>query len=95
MESSGVLSAESTAESTKALHKTSMYNKDKLLASEEVGCFHCIRGIFPDEITEFADDGRTGLCPNCKVDALMSSDDMDIHTHNLIVMNEIWFNTVE
>lgn len=87
------ITAEEATEALKLLHKTSIYNAEKLSVSEEAGCFHCIRSIFPDEITEFVDDGKTGLCPNCGVDALLSSIDVDINTELLTLMHSLWFDT--
>lgn len=46
-------------------------NKDELKRAKEVGCYACLRTFPFSEITQWEDNGQTGFCPYCWVDALI------------------------
>ena len=39
--------------------------------SKECGCYFCVRVVSSKDVEEYTDDGLTGICPQCGVDALM------------------------
>jgi hypothetical protein len=44
------------------------------MSSERSSCYSC-RSVFPTaSITEFVDDGRTPLCPLCRIDAVLDGE---------------------
>jgi hypothetical protein len=71
-----------------SLNKLSLRNKDALLAANNISCYSCVRYFKPAEIVEWADNGQTGICPNCSVDALLPNV-YDIPT--LEKANKLWF----
>ncbi len=58
-------------------HKHCIANREEVLASDQCGCFYCLRIFSPTEITEWLDErnktGVTALCPHCGIDALIGS----------------------
>lgn len=73
-------------------HNHSIHNRMDIEASTDCGCFCCCR-IFPANlVTEWADSGRTGLCPYCGVDAVIGDvSGITITRHFLVDMFEKWF----
>lgn len=49
----------------------SVFNKEDLKKSKLCGCFYCCEIFSPKEITEWTDDGKTAICPKCKVDSIL------------------------
>ena len=63
----------------KTLADGSRYNRDRMTAATECGCFHC-RSVFrADEINRWIDGGLTAVCPRCGVDAVLA-DTTDLAT---------------
>ena len=52
-------------------HKQSIYNAKELKKHKQCGCFFCISVQESKDVTEFCDDGDTGLCPRCDIDSLL------------------------
>ena len=74
-------------------HKHSIYNREELEKSRNIGCFYCME-IFhnPKKITEWCDGGQTALCPNCAIDSLIGDKSgYEITKTFLLGMNKIWF----
>lgn len=38
--------------------------------TDKCGCYYCLESCEFKEVTEFVDDGKTALCPNCGIDSL-------------------------
>lgn len=51
--------------------------RPQLLASQEVGCFHCLQRFTPKNIKEWIDDKQTALCPHCGVDSVIARNPND------------------
>jgi hypothetical protein len=49
----------------------SMKNKANLEDSSQAGCYYCYKIFDPQQITEYTDEGKTAICPFCKVDAVL------------------------
>ena len=58
-------------------HKHCIANREEVLASDQCGCFYCLRIFNPTEITEWLDEFNktdvTAFCPHCGIDALIGS----------------------
>ena len=52
-------------------HAFTFKNRRSLLRSQQVGCFYCIQIFSPKDITEYIDNGKTGLCPKCGIDSVV------------------------
>ena len=52
-------------------HHHTIHNIEEIKKSGTVYCISCRESIAPSEITEFVDEGKTGLCPHCGMDALI------------------------
>lgn len=73
-------------------HKHSVNNKVALLKDKRCGCFFCLKIFSPAEITDWIDDDKTGLCPNCSIDAVIcESSGFSITTEFLEKMRDHWF----
>ncbi len=75
----------------KLLHGLSIAHRDAVLGSEICGCFFCIREFPSADITDWTDNGRTALCPNCDIDSVLPGSIVHIDTKMLAQMNERWF----
>lgn len=49
----------------------SIKNEQLVKQSQKVGCYHCCKVFESSEIKEFTDNGKTCLCPYCKVDSII------------------------
>ena len=76
----------------KAAHRHCIRNRSELGASGLCGCFYCERIFSPAEITEWIDEGLTGMCPYCGIDSfLASAPGFELSKDFLHRMNEYWF----
>ncbi|OOQ56830.1 hypothetical protein BC343_17775 [Mucilaginibacter pedocola] len=61
----------------KRAHKASIFHYAEVLRSELCVCFHCLAKFTPTEIEIWTDEddprGKTAMCPECGVDAVLSS----------------------
>ncbi len=55
----------------KALANGSWRNRSRIKAGMACGCFYCLAAFPSDDITLWADDGMTALCPRCGIDAVL------------------------
>ena len=55
----------------KKAHHHTIYNREEIEKSGTVYCISCQESMAPSEITGFVDEGKTGLCPHCGMDALI------------------------
>lgn len=60
-------------ETLKAAHKKTFKNKANVLASEKCGCFYCCNVFTSSEISTWADNGETAVCPKCGCDSVLPS----------------------
>ena len=76
-------------------HTHSALHRDAIMASEECGCFHCL-AVFPaSEITQWADDDQTAVCPRCWIDAVVgSASGVPLTREFLAEMSEYWFGSI-
>lgn len=42
------------------------------------GCYYCLEIYSPTEIREWADRGRTAICPRCEIDAVLPGSKVDL-----------------
>ncbi|MGN0039204.1 MAG: hypothetical protein ACI36Y_08770 [Coriobacteriales bacterium] len=54
--------------------RMSTYNRELLEMSGTCGCYSCGAVMDPGEVVDFTDGGETGICPFCRVDALVPSE---------------------
>ena len=75
-----------------AAHGYSANNKESLEKDTKCGCFYCTEIFAPAEITDFADNGKTALCPYCGIDSVIGeSSGFPITKEFLNKMKEHWF----
>ena len=74
-----------------SLHHQAMMNRGTLVG--QFGCFHCLSTFKAERVCEWADDGRTALCPVCGVDAVLSSSAVSSSPGLLEAMQRRWFGT--
>ena len=77
-------------------HKFSSNHRDRVLASKQVGCFHCLKTFSPAEIVDWIDnttrpEGDTALCPHCGIDAVIGDADVPLSKALLAKMKGHWF----
>jgi hypothetical protein len=58
-----------------AIHKKCTNNKCIIKNEAVCGCFYCQKIFGGDEITKYIDQDKTALCPHCRVDAVLVSND--------------------
>ena len=76
-----------------AAHKFCTGNKEQLMSDRVCGCFYCLSIYDPKEIHAWIDNGTTGLCPHCGVDAILSeSSGYPITKEFLQKMQRHWFD---
>lgn len=74
------------------LHACSSHNRQQIASAGKCYCFYCESVFSPGEITNFADNGQTALCPACGVDAIVpDSADEAIDEKLITEMNRYWF----
>ncbi len=67
-------------------------NKEEISSSTECACFYCFERFSPDKITWAGRDGAVGLCPNCKVDAILGDKSgYNLSDNFLKDMHKHWF----
>ncbi len=54
-----------------SLHAHCTNNRSSLEKSSLCGCFYCGNIFSPALVTEYADDGKTALCPFCGIDSVL------------------------
>ena len=72
-------------------HEHSMHNRPFLTDQVRCGCFHCQQTYAAEEITDWADDGQTAICPRCGVDAVLSAHTDLLTADFLARMHARWF----
>lgn len=74
------------------LHTYSSHNRYLVDISEQCTCFYCKHTIDSREITEYADNGQTAVCPKCGIDALIpDSIEEPLDENTVAEMHEYWF----
>jgi hypothetical protein len=53
-------------------YEHSSMNRRFMIAGANCRCFHCLHAFPAEQIGHWTDDGKTALCPNCGVDAVLS-----------------------
>lgn len=51
--------------------KHSSFHRIELLSSQSCGCYKCLKIFSPDHITEWADHGKTAICPYCQTNSII------------------------
>jgi hypothetical protein len=56
-------------------HKHCIANQAEVMASEQCGCFYCLRIFDPKEINEWLTEnaGVTAFCPYCFIDSVIGT----------------------
>lgn len=75
-----------------AAHQHCSNHRPSLEKSERCGCFYCLTEFKPEEIREWTDDDDTALCPNCGIDSVVGSNDLEVTPELLKGMQDYWFN---
>lgn len=65
-------------------HTFSFDNRNLLKKADKCGCFYCKKIYSPDRIKDWTDEGRTAICPYCKVDAVIPEIDSIEVTEELL-----------
>jgi hypothetical protein len=78
-------------------HKSSIFHRAQIMASELCGCFYCLEIFKPSDIERWTDINKdesqyTALCPHCGIDAVIgSASGYPITKEFLKRMEEEWF----
>lgn len=73
-----------------------MKNKTHVKNSLTCGCYSCMSVFQTSEIVEWTDDGKTAICPKCKVDSVLpQSCGIPLDTQSLQTINSHWFGKNE
>lgn len=74
------------------LHAKAYGNEAELQTAALCHCFHCVKSFSPAEIFEWAEDGKTALCPCCRNMTVIPEDESDpIDGSRLADINKYWF----
>ncbi len=72
-------------------HEHSINHRDEIMASEECGCFYCLKIFAPGDIKEWVNNDAA-CCPHCGVDSIIGSQSgLPITTEFLQKMHNCWF----
>jgi len=52
-------------------HQASSNHREAILASDQCGCYYCLRIFPPGEIEEWVEGDNTALCPYCGIDTVI------------------------
>lgn len=83
-------------------HRHAERHYEEIQRSSICGCFYCLKTFAPTEINSWVEDrrvidgavGRTAICPNCNVDAVIGSESQYPITRDfLVAMRKHWFET--
>lgn len=89
----GEMAASDSDSDLLAAHRFCTGNKEQLMNGRICGCFYCLSIYDPKEIHEWIDNGTTGLCPYCGVDAILSENcGYPITKEFLQKMQRRWFD---
>ena len=89
----GKMAASDSDSDLLAVHKFCTGNKEQLMNGRICGCFYCLSIYDPKEIHAWIDNGTTGLCPYCGVDAILSENcGYPITKEFLQKMQRRWFD---
>ena len=84
----------------KQIHDNCGWHEKDVLKSKLCGCFYCVSIFSTSEINEWIDEpndcprgqGRTAVCPNCGIDAVLPESDQYKITNELLeAMQNEWF----
>lgn len=78
-------------EGLEELHTLSANHKELLNEAGEIGCYYCCNFFQSNAVTEWCDDGKTALCPNCGIDAVLPKKS-DLTLDTLKAMYVYWFS---
>ena len=73
-------------------HRHSIHHRGEIEASTLCGCFYCCAIFPPAQITKWADDDDTALCPDCAIDSVIGDRSGYPITHTFLeAMKRHWF----
>ena len=74
------------------LHARAYGNIEEVQAATVCHCFRCATSFSPDEIREWAEDGKTAACPNCRGTNIIPEDENDpIDGERLADIHYYWY----
>lgn len=73
-----------------ALHSLCRYNNMAVLRSDRCGCFSCCETFPAERATELINNGKTVLCPLCRIDAVLPDSWIELSGELLVEMNVFW-----
>lgn len=76
-----------------ALHGKSIQHRAAVEASQQCGCFCCLRLFSPSAIKEWVkrDGDQTAICPFCSVDSVLPGSEVELTDAMLLSMQQRWF----
>lgn len=67
-------------------------NRSEIQKSNLCGCFYCLKVFSAIEVTEWAGDNKTAICPNCGIDSVIGDTVGFVLTrHFLEDVHKHWF----
>lgn len=60
-----------TPEQALSVYKHTFHNADRLIDQDDYGCCNCERQFKGREIQVVTDSGKTLICPDCGIDAIL------------------------
>jgi len=74
------------------LHAYASNNKKSIASSDVCHCFKCVSTFPASEVTEFAYDGISALCPKCKAQCVIPGNvPIEINENTLQMTKRYWF----
>lgn len=69
--------------------KHSSFHRVELLTSRACGCFHCLKIFSPEHIEQWADQGKTAICPYCGMSSVIGdASNLPINNDFLLSMQQ-------
>lgn len=73
------------------IHRRSLENYNRVLKSQDCGCFYCLEHFLPLEAKFISDqNGLTAICPECGIDSVICSD-THVDDDLLVALNKRYF----
>ena len=84
--------SESRDDEMHRLHARAYGNREELQSASLCHCFCCVKSFSPAEIGEWAEDGKTAVCPYCHGTTVIPENETDpIDDSRLARINQYWY----
>ena len=74
-----------------AAHRRSLRNRPLLASGGKCGCFYCLSTFDASEVVQWVHEDSTARCPQCGIDAVLSSRTDSVTPAFLGLMRAHWF----